>query len=111
MLLYAVNNQGCVFHEHTHRHTHRHTHTHAHTHKQTYADRQTDGQTNLDPWHIQQMNRRITDTNVIAMTMAAATMIINNILSSELALSVVVSGSSSVGGSVSVDHINDNNTV
>ena len=67
----------------------------------THADKQTDRRTNLDPWHIQQMNRRITDTNVIAMMIAAATMIINSISSSppELA-SVVVS--ITVGDSVAI---------
>ena len=68
-------------------------------------DKQTDRWTNLDPWHIQHMNRRITDTNVIAMTIAAATMMINSISSSPELLSVCSSTTISVGGSVSIDLI------
>ena len=67
-------------------------------------DKQTDRRTNLDPWHIQHMNRRITDTNVIAMTIAAATMMINSILSSP-ELAVCSSTTISVGGLVSIDLI------
>ena len=90
--------------EHTNTHTHRDVQTHVqYTHRWAYrharTHTQTDRHTNLDPWHIQQMNKRITDTTVIPTMTAATIMIISNMLSSD---SASTDDSITFGGSVPV---------